>query len=227
MAACSGQLDAAVRSDGSVRAAISLSVPAVLGSRVRQFAGISATEPLFNPELVRKEFAQRKGLTLVDISSPDSESMNSVVQVSDLAVLVADTKTVPDGMIQYRYIPPRNGLSATRELAVRITRDNAAYMLKLFPGVNRKIIDSLSPPALEPDPVSAAEYRLNLEQVIIGKKNMPAFDACAVELNITVPRPIAIVTGGTFSGQVFRTRIPLFDLLTLEKPVEFSIRWME
>jgi len=227
LASCSGQLEAAVRSDGSVRAEISLSVPSALGSRVRQFAGIPASEALFNPELVRKEFAERKGVSLLSISAPSGESLNSVIQVSDLAALVADTKTVPEGMIQYRYIPPRNALAAMRELTVRIDRTNAAYMLKLFPGVNRKIIDSLSPPALEPDPVSAAEYRLNLEQVIIGPKNMPAFDACMVELKISTPKPIVIVTGGTFSGQVFRVKIPLFDLLTLEKPVEFSLRWID
>jgi hypothetical protein len=100
-------------------------------------------------------------------------------------------------------------------------------MLKLFPGIDKRIIDSLSPPALEADPVSAEEYRLNLEQVIIGKKNMPAFDACAVNIAITAPKVIVSATDGSISGTVFRMRIPLFSLLTLENPISFSLRWNE
>jgi len=224
---CSGNLDATLRGDGSVRAAVRLNVPEALSGRVRQFVGLGSREPLFSPEAVRNQFVGRTSINLVDVSSPTPDILTSVVWVQNIDSLIADTSLVPQGMIQYRKISAQGTAPTMRELSVKLSRDNAPYMLKLFPGIDRRIIDSLSPPALEPDPVSADEYRLNLEQVIIGKKNMPAFDACSVEIAITVPKAIVSASGGSFSGPVFRAKLPLFDLLTLEKPIAFSMRWPE
>ncbi len=224
---CSGNLDATLKGDGSVRAAVRLTIPEALSARVRQFVGLGPHDPLFSPEAVKNQFIGRTSINLVDVSSPTPDILTSVVWVQNLDTLIADTNLVPPGMIQYRKIPAQGTVPTMRELSVELSRENAPYMLKLFPGIDRRIIDSLSPPALEPDPVTADEYRLNLEQVIIGKKNMPAFDACSVEIVITVPKAIASASGGSFSGVVFRTKLPLFDLLTLEKPIAFSMRWPE
>ncbi|HBE45917.1 MAG TPA: hypothetical protein DHU26_10115 [Spirochaetaceae bacterium] len=224
---CSGSLDATLKTDGSVRAAVRLDVPDALSGRVRQFVGLGSREPLFNTEAVRNQFLGRTSIMLVDASTPSPEVLTSVVWVPNIDALIADTSLVPQGMIQFRKIPAQGSAPAMRELSVSLSRENAPYMLKLFPGVDKRIVESLSPPALEPDPVSAAEYRLNLEQVIIGKKYMAAFDACAVDIVITVPRAIAAAAGGSFSGPIFRAKLPLFDLLTLEKPIVFSVRWPE
>jgi len=226
-ASCAGNLDATIKSDGSVRAAVRLDIPEALSGRVRQFVGLGSREPLFNTEAVKNQFLGRTSINLVDVSSPTPDILTSVVWVQNLDALIADTSLVPPGMIQYRKIPAQGATPATRELSVNLSRENAPYMLKLFPGVDKRIIDSLSPPVLESDPVTAGEYRLNLEQVIIGKKNMPAFDACSVDIAITVPKAISSASGGNFSGPVFRAKLPLFNLLTMEKPITFSMRWPE
>ena len=224
---CSGNLDATIKGDSSVRATIRLDIPDALSVRVRQFVGLKPQEPLFSTEAVRKQFLGQTNIALVDVSSPTPDILTSVVWVQNLEALIADTSLVPMGMICYQKISPPGQSPAMRELSVNLSRENAPAMLKLFPGIDRRIIDSLSPPALEADPVSAAEYRLNLEQLIIGKKNMPAFDACAVNIAIATPKMIVSATGGSISGTVFRMRIPLFALLTLEKPISFSLRWHE
>ncbi len=224
---CSGTLDATLKSDGSVRAAVRLDIPDALSERVRQLVGLSPKDPLFSTDAIRNQFLGRTSIMLVDVSSPTPDILTSVVWVQHLDTLIADTSLVPPGMIVYKKIPAQGSNSAMRELSINLSKENAPYMLKLFPGVDTRIIDSLSPPALESEPVSADEYRLNLEQVIIGKKNMPAFDACAIDIVITAPKTISSASGGAFSGPVFRAKLPLFTLLTMEKPISFSLRWPE
>ena len=224
---CSGSLDASLKTDGSARAAVRLDIPEALSDRVRQFVGIGPRDPLFSTDAVRNQFLGRTSIMLVDVSSPTPDILTSVVWVQSLDTLIADTSLVPPGMIQYQKLPAQGSSPAMRVLSVNLSKENAPYMLKLFPGVDPRIIDSLSPPALEAEPVSADEYRLNLEQVIIGKKNMPAFDACAIDIIITAPKAIASASGGSFSGPVFKAKLPLFALLTMEKPISFSLRWPE
>jgi len=194
---------------------------------VRQMAGSPPGSSLFDTARLKSEFAGRTSMFLVDLSSPSPESLTSVIWVPALTDLARDTSLVPPGMIQMKTIAASAGQPSVRELSVRLTRENAAAAYRLFPGIDEKLLDSLSPPALEKDPLSAAEYRMNLETVIIGKKAMPSFDGCAFEISINAPKTILSAMGGTVQGQVFKTKIAFFDFLTLEQPIAFSLRWVE
>ncbi len=227
LSACSGRLETTIRNDLSARMALRLDVPELLGARVRQIGGISSKAALFDVARLKEEFANRSSIFLVDVSAPSADSLTSVIWVPDVEAFAGDRSLIPEGMVSMKKIPASGALPAQRELSVSLTRANAASAFALFPGIDGKLIDSLSPPALEKDPVTAAEYRMNLETVIIGKKSMPAFDACALEFNVTAPRTILGSTGGSAQGQVFKAKIPLFDLLTLEKPIRFSLRWAD
>lgn len=227
IASCSGRLETTIRNDLSARMALRMEVPEALGARVRQIGGIPARAELFNTAKLKEEFAGRKSIFLVDVSAPSPESLTSVIWVPDIVAFSTDRSLVPSGMIELKTLPGSGSQPAQRELSVSLTRENASAAFSLFPGIDRNLIDSLSPPALEKDPISAAEYRMNLETVIIGRKAMPAFDACVLEVSITAPRTILSSSGGTAQGQVFKVKIPLFDMLTLETPIRFALRWAE
>lgn len=224
---CSGRLETTIRNDLSARMALRLEVPETLSARVRQIGGISSKAALFDTPKLKEEFAGRKSIFLVDVSSPSLDSLTSVIWVPDIQAFSGDRTIVPEGMISLKSFPASGNQPAQRELSVSITKENAAAAFSLFPGIDKKLIDSLSPPALEKDSITAAEYRMNLETVIIGKKAMPAFDACALDITITAPKTILSAAGGNAQGQIFKAKIPLFGLLTLEKPVSFALRWAE
>jgi hypothetical protein len=227
MASCTAKLDTTIRNDLSARMALRLDIPELLSSRVRQISSISPQASLFDVDQLKKEFAGRFSIFLIDVSTTGPDGLTSIVWVPDLIVLAKDRSLIPEGLLSVKTIPGSGNLPAQKELSVSINRQNAAAAFKLFPGMDRKLLDSMSPPALDPDPLSAAEYRMNLEQVIIGKRAMPAFDLCALELTLTAPKTIQSATGGTVQGQVFKARISLFDMLTLEKPIQFSLRWID
>ncbi|MCX7027253.1 MAG: hypothetical protein NT061_07200 [Spirochaetes bacterium] len=230
---CAGRLDTSIRNDLSARMALRLELPEVLAARVRQMSGTSASSPLFDTAKIKGEFAGRSSMFLVDLSSPSPESLTSVIWVPSLPELLKDTSLVPTGMIAVRTIPATAATVSSvsqpslKELSVHLTRENAAAAYHLFPGIDNKLLDSLSPPALEKDPLSAEEYRMNLETVIIGKKAMPSFDACNFDISITAPKTILSASGGTIQGQVFKAKIALLDFLTLERPISLVLRWAE
>ncbi|TXT50765.1 MAG: hypothetical protein FD137_220 [Spirochaetes bacterium] len=224
---CSAKLDATVRNDLSARIALNMEVPGVLGERMRQISNIPQSSPLFDAPRLRKEFLGRKSINIVDLSVSTPDSMFSTLYIPNLEVLSNDRSVAPEGLLTLRSIPASASSPAYRELGIKIDRQNAAAAFNLFPGVDKTLLASLGPPALDKDPLTAQEYRMNLEQVIIGKRAMSAFDLCGVDISFSAPKPIHAASGGTFQGQVFKGRIGLFDLLTLEKPVTLSIRWVE
>lgn len=224
---CSGRLETTIRGDLSARMALRLDVPELLSARVRQIGDIDPRTPLFDASRLKEEFQTRKSISLVDLSAPNPDSLTSIIWVPDLVAFSADKSLVPEGMIGFKTIPGEGSKPALRELSVSLTKENASAAFALFPGIDQRLLDTLNPPALEKDSITAEEYRMNLETVIIGKKAMPAFDACAIDLTISVPKTILASSGGSAQGQIFRIKIPLFALLTLEKPIVFSLRWAE
>lgn len=226
LSSCSGKIEMAVRSDYSTRVAVKMDIPEALSARIRQIGNIGASAPLFDVVKIRNEFSARKTLLLVDASSASKDAMTAVLWVPNLEELARDTSLTPPGMIRFETVPGAQAQSALRELSITIDKSNAARAFALFPGIDSQLVDSLSPPALEEQSITANEYRMNLENVIIGKKAMPAFDACALEVNLTAPKTIVSATGGIATGQTFKAKISLFDLLVLEKPIVLAVRWI-
>lgn len=223
---CSGKIETAVRSDYSARIAVKMDIPEALSARIRQIGNIGASASLFDVAKIRNEFSARKTLLLVDASSASKDAMTAVLWVPNLEDLARDTSLTPPGMIRFETVSGTQAQGVLRELSITIDKSNAARAFALFPGIDSRLVDSLSPPALEEQSITANEYRMNLENVIIGKKAMPAFDACALEVNLTAPKTIVSATGGTVAGQTFKAKISLFDLLVLEKPIVLAVRWI-
>ncbi len=224
---CSGRVETSIRNDLSARVAVRVEVPEALAARVRQIGGLASGAALFNAQSFRSEFEGRSSMSLVDLSTPNPESMTSVIWIPGLPGLAADTSIVPPGLLSLKSLPASGGKPALRELAFSLDRQNATKAFKLFPGLDSRLVESLSPPALDTDPLSASDYRMNLETVIVGKKTMPAFDACFIEVSVIAPKTILESGGGTAVGQVFKVKIPLLDILTLERPVAFYLRWAD
>lgn len=224
---CSGRLESSIRNDLSARIALRLEIPELLATRVRQLGSISSKAYLFDTVRLKEEFSGRTTIFLVDVSTPSTDSLTSVIWIPDIPAFTSDKTLVPEGMMTTRRIPATGAEAARREVTIILTRENAARAYKIFPGLDGKLLDSLSPPALDKDPISTADYRMNLETVIIGKKSMPTFDACTLDIIITAPKSITAAQGGSFQGQIFKAKIPLIDLLTLEKPIILSLSWLE
>jgi hypothetical protein len=220
-------VDATIRNDSSARVAVRIDVPETLATRVRQISDIPAKANLFDITRIKEEFSTRKSIQLIDASSGSANSMTAVLWIPDLNAFVKDTSLVPTGMIGFEKVAAYGNTPAGHKLTVNITKDNANAAYQLFPGMDQTLIENLNPPALDKDPVSAQDYRTNLETVIIGKKAMPAFDACMLDITVTLPKSATSGKGGTVNGQTFKVKLPLFDILMLEKPIQMEIVWPE
>ncbi len=110
------------------------------------------------------------------------------------------------------------------EFRFRLERGSAKALTSLFPGIDPYLMDALSPPALEEDPVTSAEYRTMLKAVF-GEKAMPSMEGAVIQINVTAPGVVVDSGGGRLSGSTLTARIPLIQVLNLEKPIELWLRW--
>jgi hypothetical protein len=218
LSACSGSAAAVLRSDGGLRVRMDASIPSPLAARLRALSSLPADAPLFDAKNAAGTMAARPGLSLVSASSPDPDSISATVDVRDLRALLAAPDLASTGAVRLA-----EG-SGWKELRVRLARGSVTPLVNLVPGLDPALVDALSPPALDPDPIGRADYRRMLAG-IVGEKAAVALDTAVVVLRLTAPSAVLASSGGGMDGQTLVVRVPVLDLLVLEKPLEFSLRW--
>jgi len=206
ISSCAGSLASSIRSDGGARILLKAEVPAPLAAKFRAFAAAGgapdAGTSLFDLAAVRTSIAARPALSLIEIAQPNPNALRLELGVRSLEELAASPDLAGSGLLS---LAKAQGWVECR---IRIPQ----------------LMEALSPPALEDDPVTEAEYRTMLAS-ILGSRTAAALDAAALTLTLTAPGPVLASGGGTLSDSTLTAKIPLMQALTLEKPVELWLRW--
>lgn len=201
LSSCATSVVGSIAPEGSARLSIDMSIPAPLADKLRRLSQSADRAPLFDESAIRKSFENRPGVELLSLSRPSSDAIRAVVSVRSLA----DLAYSPD-LRGSNLVTVSSGPDWT-ELRVRLERGHAATLAKLFPGVDTYTIDALSPPALEQDPVTVADYRSMLTSVL-GERIMPALESARARISLTVPGSVIDSGEGSSWGTLWMSRFP-------------------
>jgi hypothetical protein len=223
LAACAGSISSVIGKDGAARIAIQAEVPPLLAARIRSLAaggGSGALGSLFDTAAIRKSLASKPGLSIIALSQTNPDSIRLELGVKDLQQLASSPELAGSGLITY------SKGEGWEEYRFHLGREGGRALFALFPGLDPRLVDALSPPLLEEDPVTEAEYRTMLKS-ILGSKAMPAMDAASFTLAFTAPGPVIASGGGSLSGSTLTAKVGMVQVLALEKSVELWLRWTD
>jgi hypothetical protein len=227
LGSCAASISSAIRPDGGARITIQAEVPAPLAAKFRRLAaaggppgstGGAPEGPFFDASAIRKSIAARPGLSLVELSQGSADSIRAELSARSLEELAASPDLKGTGLIAVSRGP------GWTECRFRLQRGGAKALASFFPGIDPYLIEALSPPALEEDPVTLAEYKTMLRSVL-GDKAMASMEAAALRLSLSAPGEVISSGGGSLSGETLTARIPVIEALALEKPIELWLRW--
>jgi len=222
--ACSANASSIIKADGSATISVQAEMPEALAAKLRKLAsggGSSSSSQvgaLFDAAAIRSSLAKRPGLSVLSIEQPGPSSLRLELSARSLEELAASPDIKNAGLLKVTRGP------GWTECRLRLARGDASALSLLMPGIDPDFLDLLSPPALEEDPVTVAEYKTMLKTVLV-EKAMPSMEAAALRLSITVPGAVLGSGGGSLSGSSLSAKLPLIDILVLEKPIELWIRW--
>ena len=227
LASCSASVSSTIRADGGARISVHAEIPAALSAKFRKLASAGSSmkagqdsppAPFFDAAAIRKSLAARPGVSLVDLAQPNPDSIHVELTARSLEELAASPDLSNSGIIA---ITRGSGWA---EFRFHLERGGVKAISALFPGIDPHLMEALSPPALEDDPVSLAEYKTMLKSVL-GDKAMPAMEAAALSFSVTAPGPVMSSGGGVLAGETLTSSIPIVEVLALEKPVDIWLRW--
>jgi hypothetical protein len=209
---------AAIKADGGLRVDLKVDIPSLLGAKLRALSGKGSGEALFDEAGLRRSIEARSDFKILALEAQNSDSFSASLSAPSLEGALAGSELSKKGIVRL------NKGSGWTELVIRLARGQGRTALDLFPGIDEELIDALSPPALDEEPVSRAEYRTMLSS-LLGSKAMKALDGAEFSLDLSAPGAIIESEGGQAFGKLLKVRIPILDLLCLEKPIVLRLRW--
>lgn len=221
LGSCAASIDLTVNPDRSGLLSVRADIPGAAAARLQSFRAVGgdsqADVPFFDIPAIRNEVASR-GIEPLVTEGPSPNSFRGTFSLRNLEDAAADPELAGRDLLKLERIGDETTFSFS------LSRKNAEALPALFPGLDPYVLEALAPPALDPYPVTMAEYREMLT-ALLGDAAMKEFDSAATKILIRTPGPITKASGGIVSGKTFLVELKLLDLLVLENPITFSLSW--
>jgi hypothetical protein len=156
------------------------------------------------------------GVARVSLTNTGPSALEGAVQISDINRFLA----VGDvgGFVSFEQ--GRNGGSCE----ISISRDNGPVILALLSPEISDYLSALMAPLATGEELSKPEY-LQLVASVYNRAVSDEIAGSRIRASIDFPGQVTSVRGGTFSGRRANFDIPLLDLLVLETPLSYVVRW--
>jgi len=215
---CSARIDGVVKEGGAAEVNLS----AALGSRtvsliqsLKSFMGDTRNTPIMDAGAISRSLAAASGITSASLKNTSAEGLEGTIAISNVGDFLLSEK---DMFITY------TESATSSSIIVVLDRDSAPLLIsRLSPEVAEYLSALMAPVALG-EYMSSADY-LSLVAMIYGRSLADEIASAQIKASIEFPRQVSSVTGGSSSGRKAEFNIPLLDLLVLEKPLRYEVKW--
>jgi hypothetical protein len=224
---CSLKQEILLKPDGSGSATFSAQVNEDFMKKMKSLQsfgdekGSASSEPFFQAEDIKAQLAENKDISVKYVTTIGKNGVEGEIAFKDFDKAFSSASKGVKAANAFTLT--RSGKNATFKFS--LSRSNAAALYALFPGIDKDLMELLAPPALDPEPITEAEYLTIFASS--GTNLVPIIKAAAYELTITPNGKISSQTGGTVKGNSVTFVVPILKLLVLEKPINLMVSWKE
>jgi hypothetical protein len=221
---CSARIDGVLRQDGAGDLALQAALEPRMAALIRSLAalsregGLPAEAPLIDGAAISRSLAAAPGIASAALANTGPAAIAGSLAVSRVGELLALPGNQKGRLIVYEQ-GPAEGL-----LTITIDRLSGPALLALISQDVKDYLSALMAPVATGEKLSKAEY-LALVAAVYGWGIAEEITAARIRLSLDVPGPVLSVRGGTFAASRAQFEVPLADLLVLESPLVYEVRW--
>ena len=179
-------------------------------------AGGQSGDPVLDGPAIAQSMSNAPGIAHVSLVNTASSALEGTVQISNINHFLA----VGDvgGFVTFEQ--GRAGGSCQ----ISINRSNGPIILGILSPEISDYLSALMAPLATGEELTSSEY-LELVASVYNRAVSNEIAGSRIRASIDFPGQVTSVRGGTFSGRRANFDIPLLDLLVLETPLSYEVRW--
>ena len=230
--ACSSSQDVYISDTGEGHVSIDIKIDKMLTGYARDLlGGFSNTDTnkinLFDINKISNIISELDSVSLTDISSDTSEILQLELDFMDPGKIFVEPEAsgTPD-LISFSTV--KMGNMERKKLSFYLSKDNFSTALLLVGMKDSEILDTFGP---QDNPYTDTEY-LELMEFLFEEYESSYYirtiiKSSEVSINLNVDGDIVNYVGCSVSesGTFASIKIPLLDIVTLEKPIEVVVEW--
>jgi hypothetical protein len=229
LSGCSAWVEGTLKEGGAAGLSVRASMEKRISALIRgfsEFTGAQADAPVPDAGIITLSLTGAPGIEKASFRNTSPESFEGTIRVSRIDEFLAVS-----GGKGRKFITLEESASGGRpsgRLALNLDFESAGEILPLFSAEIRDYLSVILAPVALGEKQSRADYLKDVA-FFFGKADGPVIAAeiaaARIGLAVDFPGPIIAVEGGTFSGRRAEFSLPLLDLLVLETPLHYEVRW--
>ncbi|MDR0409919.1 MAG: hypothetical protein LBH18_05935 [Spirochaetaceae bacterium] len=228
-ASCSTRLSGEIYSDGRAKLVLDSALLPAMSGLLKNFAarGGNDSAVILDAGVLNKAFTLMTGIESSELRNVAGNRVEGTIVISNIGLFLNNSAgglAAPDAAKQPEFAVWERKPSGGGAFNITINRDTGRQFLSLLAPELVDYLSALMAPVVTGEVINKVGY-LELVSAVYGKA--VADDLAAAELSIAVsfPGPVESVAGGTFRGSQTEFKMPLLDLLVLDTPVIYDVRW--
>ena len=219
---CSAGIDGVLMEGGAAEITVKTSLEprtSALIRSIRGFLGESADAPILDGAAIGRSIAAAPGIRSVSLKNTAPAALDGSFSVSNVNDFLSSGS--PDG----RFISYTEGRTAgSSSIVITLDRASAPQIISRLSAEAEEYLSALMAPAVLGEYMSSREY-LDLLSMVYGRALADEVAAARIRAAIEFPRPVSEMQGGRAAGKQAEFDIPLLDILVLERPLRYEVKW--
>jgi hypothetical protein len=223
---CSARIEGSLKQGGSADLAIKTSLEPSMTSLIKKFQSWAGSpgpvELILDGPAIGKSMATAPGIASVSLKNTTPAAIEGTVGISKAGDFLAIGEKK---FVTYTDTTDAAGNARpTGRLVIALDLQAAPEVLALLSPDVVYYLDALMAPAATGEVISRREY-LNLVSSLYGKPIADEIQNAKIAASLNLPGPITFIHGGTAAGARADFEVPLLDLLVLDIPIFYEVRW--
>jgi hypothetical protein len=218
---CTARISGSLLGDGQADLTVYAGLEPRMAALITRFIEMSGPAqpgaPVLDGPSISSSMAGAPGIASVALRNRTPAAIEGPVRISRIGDFLRAGGTAD--FITFEQNSPSGG-----RCSVRISLDSGPQILTLISPDVTDYLGALMAPIATGEAATKAEY-LALVATVYGRPIADEISTATVRAVIDFPGPVQSAQGGTFSGRRAEFNIPLLDILVLETPLSYEIRW--
>ena len=214
-----GSLLADGRADLNVYAALEPRITMLIGGLAVASGMVAPGTPLLSGPAISTSMSAAPGVESASLVNRTAAAVEGPVRISRLSDFLAIASSSGDFINFEQGTPAQGG-----RCSINLSLASGPQIIALLSSEIGEYLAALMAPLATGERLTQVEY-LNLVTSVYGRGIADEIAQAGIRVTIELPGQVQSVRGGTFSGRNAEFAIPLLDLLVLETPLSYEIRW--
>ena len=225
---CSARIDGVVREGGAADITVKTSLEPrtiALIRSLRGFMGGAAEEPILDGPAISGSMAASPGVRAVSFKNTGPAVLDGSISLANVGEFLVAGGEKGSRPYVTRFISYTEGPGpGTSSIIATFDRNTAPELISRLSPEVEEYLSALMAPVVLGENSTRREY-LDLLGQIYGRPLADEIDKARIRATIEFNRPLVAVKGGTSEGNRALFDISLADLLVLENPLIYEVRW--